>query len=432
MQTSLRAISNKAKDHPGHRFQNLFGLLNTPNLIDCYHRLRRNAAPGADGVDVDLYGQALIYNVEDLVHRLKSGSYRAKLIKRVYIPKANGKLRPLGLPATEDKLLQMAAARVLQAVFEPVFLSYSYGYRPGVGAHHAVEYLKKALRTRGIHWVVEADIKGFFDNIDHEWLLRMLRLHIDDEAFIALIRKWLKAGVLDIPGQILHPEQGSPQGGVISPILANIYLHYVLDLWFEKVVRKHSRRRAILIRYADDFVVGFYDLTDARRFFKVLGKRLAKFGLQLAQDKTRLLRFGKNGGSLNQSFDFLGFTFRWERSRKGLPIVSAIMSKKNFHAALRRLKDWLKANRFLKLPILMAALGLKLRGLYRYYGLYRNFSRLETLAHHLKWMLFKWLNRRSQRRSYTLKRFFSMLTRHPLPRPRLIKNLSPRRPYVPA
>ena len=432
MQTSLRGIANRARQEPKHRFNSLYGLLDEANLRDCYHRLNRRSAPGSDGVEVAEYGEALDSNVAELVERLKAGQYKAKLVRRVYIPKANGKKRALGLPATEDKLVQLAAARILTAIFEADFRDSSYGYRPGVSAHHAVQYLRQALQTRGLHHVVEADIKGFFDHIDHEWLLKMLRQRIADERFIGLITRWLKAGLLEVDGSVEHPESGSPQGGIISPVLANIYLHFVLDLWFEKVVRRHCRHRAILVRYADDFAVGFHAQQDAGRFLKALKGRLEKFKLELAEEKTRLMAFSQRRPPGQGAFEFLGFEFRWAKGRQGKAIVSAIMSPSRFRRTLRALTTWVKANRFLKLPDMMAGLSRKLTGIQRYFGWPLNYERLNTLQHQLKRVLMKWLNRRSQRRSYTWEGFKQMMWDFPLPKIKLTRSLKPRVAYVPS
>ena len=255
--TSLQGIANKAASQPDYRFRNLYGLLNEDLLLDSWSLMRQDAALGVDRVSAQDYEQDLAANVQDLVTRLKEKRYHAKLVRRCYIPKADGKLRPLGIPATEDKLLQLGVKRMLEAIYEQDFLRCSYGYRPQVGALDAVDKLTVKLQFGAYHYVVEADIQGFFDNLDHDWLLKMLAERIDDQALLHLIAKWLKAGVLDTDGKVLHPTTGSPQGGIISPVLANIYLHYALDLWFHKVVRPQCRGEACLIRYADDFVCAF-------------------------------------------------------------------------------------------------------------------------------------------------------------------------------
>jgi RNA-directed DNA polymerase len=251
MSTSLQGIAKKAQSQKQYRFRNLYGMLNEELLRESWREIKKHAAYGVDQISAQDYEQHLEENIRDLVERLKQKRYRAKLVKRHYIPKGNGKLRPLGIPAVEDKLLQVAATRLLEAIYEQDFLPCSYGYRPGVGALDAVDKLTVKLQFGRYHYVGEADIKGFFDTMDHEWLVRMLAERIDDRAFLGLIRKWLRAGILDTTGAILHPVTGTPQGGVVSPVLSNVYLHYVLDLWFEKVIKPQCRGEACLLRYAD-------------------------------------------------------------------------------------------------------------------------------------------------------------------------------------
>jgi len=312
----MLGIAKKAKSDKRYRFRNLYRELNEELLQDSWRLLRKNAALGVDRVSAAEYEANLEENIKQLVERLKRKRYRAKLVRRHYIAKGNGGVRPLGIPATEDKLLQLAEKRLLEAIYEQDFLSCSYGYRPLVGARAAVDELRVKLQFGGYHHLVEADIKGFFDNLSHQWLMRMLAERIDDEPFLRLIRKWLKAGVLDTDGQVLRPESGTPQGGIISPVLANVYLHYALDLWFEKVFQRSCKGAAFLHRYADDFVCGFGRAEEAQRFYNELEERLRKFGLELAQDKTRVMPFSRHRQG-ETSFEFLGFEFRWGGNRKG-------------------------------------------------------------------------------------------------------------------
>jgi len=329
VQTSLQAISKKASEQPAYRFRNLFGMLNEEMLRDSWRFIRKDAASGVDGVSAREYEQNLEGNIHQLVDELKRKRYRAKHVLRRYIPKGNGKSRPLGIPATQDKLLQLAVKRLLEAIFEQDFLRCSFGYRPNVGALDAVDKLTVKLQFGKYNFVVEADIKGFFDNIDHDWLLKMLAERVDDKALLWLIGKWLKAGVLDTDGKTLHPETGTPQGGIISPILANIYLHFALDLWFQKVVVPHCHGEACLIRYADDFVCAFEKEEDAQWFFAILGERLGKFGLELSAEKTQIIPFSPNLSPGKTSFDFLGFEFRWGKDRLGKPHVNRRTSRKS-------------------------------------------------------------------------------------------------------
>jgi group II intron reverse transcriptase/maturase len=291
--TSLRGIAKRAGAREDHRFRDLYRELDAAFLHHCWHALNKRAASGVDRVTAEAYERDLDANIQNLVARLKTKRYRAKLVRRCYIPKDNGGHRPLGIPALEDRLVQLACAKLLQAIYEQDFLPLSYGYRPRRGAQDAVGDLGFNLQYGRFGHVVEADLKGFFDHIDHNWLLEMLALRIDDRAFLGLIRKWLKAGILDTDGCVLHPESGTPQGGIVSPVLANVYLHYALDLWFERVVKPRCAGQALLIRYTDDYVCALQYRRDAVRFQRVQPKRLAKFHLELAPDKTRTVRFSR-------------------------------------------------------------------------------------------------------------------------------------------
>jgi len=416
MQTSLRGIANKAAQDKTHRFQNLFGLLTIEFLLWCWQFVNKRAAAGIDRIEAHEYALSLEFNVGNLVAGVKGGWYRAKLVLRKYIPKLNGKLRPLGIPAIADKLLQTAVAKILEAIYEQDFLPCSYGYRPGTGAHKAIKDLSAVLRTGRFHYVVEADIKGFFDNIDHAKLLNMLMLRIDDKPLLRLIRRWLKAGISDTGGQVLHPATGTPQGGIVSPILANVYLHYVLDVWFDEVVRAHCKGGAYLCRYADDFVCAFELESDARRFFEVLPQRLAKFGLEVAAEKTNMLRFDRKS---KQRFEFLGFEFHWGKGRQGYNVLKRRTSRTKLRAALANFKQWLNKNRYLPVPVLFAKLNRKLRGYWNYYGIRTNFKSLGEYFRHFKDILKSRLNRRSHRRSYSKPGFWALLKDFPLDKPRI-------------
>ncbi len=318
LQTSLRGIADRARRDPKARFRNVYMLLNEENLRECFRALRKDAAPGVDRVTFGEYERDLDTNIPALVERLKHKRYRARLVRRVNIPKGGGKLRPLGIPVLEDKILQMAVAKVLTAIYEEDFLPLSRGYRPGCDAREASRDWAAKLGGGSYKWVVDADIKGFFEHVDHDWMLEMLEQRIDDKPFLRLIHKWLKAGVLGTDGRVMHPAEGTPQGGAVSPVLANIYLHYALDLWFDRVVRRRSRGQCAMLRYADDFVVAFERQEDAERSLKELPVRLGKFGLELSDEKTRLVRFERgNPSGGNGSFDFLGFQYHWETTRRG-------------------------------------------------------------------------------------------------------------------
>ncbi len=425
MQTSLRGIANRAKSHKGHRFRNLYGLLNEENLHWCWRYLRKDAAPGVDRVDYQAYQDNLDANIHDLVERLKRKRYRAKLVRRRYIPKLNGKMRPLGIPATEDKLVQVAVAKILEAIYEADFLDCSYGYRPHRSPQEAAKHLNESLHYGRYCWVVDADISGFFDNIDHTWLITMLEERIDDGPFVRLIGKWLKAGILETDGQVVHPVTGTPQGGIVSPILANIYLHYALDLWFERRVRPRCGGAAMMIRYADDFVCAFQSRSEAEAFYEALGARLGKFGLALAPDKTHLLRFCRSDLKGSGRFDFLGFEFYWARTRSGRPGVKRRTSRKKLRASVATFTDWIKRSRSIPVGRLMVTLKAKYRGYCAYYGVIGNYASLAQFFYRTNRILLKWLNRRSQRRSYTWVGFQALLAAFGVEGPRLLAHRSP-------
>jgi group II intron reverse transcriptase/maturase len=425
VQTSLQAIAKKASEQPGYRFRDLFRLLDEEMLRDSWRSIRKNAASGADRVSVAEYEQNLDGNIHQLVDELKRKRYRAKHVLRRYIPKGNGKLRPLGIPATQDKLLQIAVKRILEAIFEQDFLRCSYGYRPGVGALDAVDKLTVKLQFGKYNYVVEADIQGYFNNIDHAELLKLLAERVDDKAFLWLIEKWLKAGVLETDGQVTHPETGIPQGGIISPILANVYLHYALDKWFQKVVIPHCRGEAGLIRYADDFVCAFEKEEDARRFYEVLGKRLGKFKLELSADKTQIIPFSAKRVGGSSSFNFLGFEFRWGKDQAGKPHVHKRTARKSLRNSLRRFKLWCKENRHRYLPDFFKALNAKLRGYFNYFGVHGNLPSLALYHYHAIKFVWKYLNRRSQRKSYNWEGFRQLLSEFGVVKPYIVNR--PRR-----
>jgi len=417
MQSSLKGINNRAIRNGKHRFGGLYRLLNVENLHWAYSQLNKKAAVGVDKVSHREYGLNLKENLENLNERLKNKTYKAKLIRRHYIPKSPGKMRPLGIPAIEDKIVQYAAAKILENIYEADFIESSYGYRPRRGAKDAVDEASKLGMFGGFNFVVEADIKGFFDNIDHDWLLKMIAHRVDDKAFVALIRKWLKAGILE-DGIVENPKSGTPQGGVISPVLANIYLHYALDLWFEMNAEKYCQGKAKIIRYADDFICFFEYKSEAENFYQKLPQRLAKFKLEVAPEKTKILLFScRWHPDENGSFEFLGFEFRWRFSRKGQPYALVRTAPKRQRKAIKTFADWLRKNRSRKLRPLMEEARRKMQGHYNYYGRAANGKALSTYWHHCKRYLFKWLNRRSQKRSYNWEGFTEMLKYFRLDRP---------------
>lgn len=408
--TFLRGIANKAKRRPDYRFKDLSRCLDKPLLVYCFRKLNRKSAPGVDKVTVEEYGKNLDANLNDLIGRLKRESYKAKLVRRKHIPKAPGKTRPLGIPAIEDKLVQTAVSVILSAIYEQAFYPFSYGYRPNRGGRDAVDDLTVRMQFGRFGYVVEADIKGFFNHLDHDVLLKMVAHRVDDKRFIRLINKWLKAGILEEDQSIQYPEEGTPQGGSISPILANIYLHYVVDDWFQRVVKPMCKGDAVLCRYADDFVCGFQYKRDAERFYEVLPKRLGKFNLQVAEDKTNILRFSRFAPGLKNRFTFLGFEFYWGLDKKGKPRLFKRTSRKKLKSVKTALKEFIKKYRHMKIPLLINKLNRKLQGHYNYFGVVGNLSALHIPYSCVVKALYKWLNRRSQRKSFTWDRLKSLVS----------------------
>jgi len=419
-QTSLQGIANKAAQDKTYRFRNLFGVLTAGFLFWCWDFINRKASAGVDKLDAIAYEECLISNIQQLAQQVKEGTYRAKLVLRRWIPKIGGKLRPLGIPAIADKLLQLAVAKVLEAIYEQDFLPCSYGYRPRTGAHKAIKDLTGELKSGKYHVVVEADIKGFFNAINHDLLMDMLDRRIDDKPFLKLIRKWLKAGVLETDGQVIQPLKGTPQGGSVSPILANIYLHYALDAWFEETVRTHCTGHVYLCRYADDFVCAFQNGRDAQRFYKALIQRLASFGLEVAEDKTQIIEFSHCKAKAKTKFDFLGFEFRWGVNRWGKPILKRRTSRDKLRASIVKFKAWFQKHSGLPKKILFAKLNRKLIGYYNYYGVTGNFQSLNSFVYQVKGLFFKWLNERSQRKSYNWKGYKELVKCFEIAKPRIL------------
>ncbi|MCP8690529.1 group II intron reverse transcriptase/maturase [Marinobacterium sedimentorum] len=423
MTTALHSIAFKARSHPRHRFQNLYGLLNSDLLYQSWGQLNKQAAAGIDGITMPEYRSNLVGNIQRVSRQLQQKCYRASAIKRIFIPKANGKQRPLGLPTVDDKLVQQSVSQILQSIWEGDFLPNSYGYRPNKSAHQAVHSLGLNLQFKGYGYIVEADIKGFFDNMNHAWLVRMLEQRIDDKALLSLIKQWLKARVKSPDGVFSKPTQGSPQGSVVSPVLANIYLHYALDLWFERKVKPRMNGRAMLIRYADDFVVAFQLRRDAERFYRVLPKRLDKFGLNVAPEKTHLKRFSRFHPGRKRNFQFLGFEFYWSLDVNKKPRLRRRTASKKQKATMSELYQWIKLQRSKPLRDWMPSLKRKLTGFRNYFGLPDNSRSLSRLFKHLLHSLYKWLNRRSQRRSYNWNSLKVMLGYFQIEPPRVSKRL---------
>ena len=429
--TKLQRIAEKARSDSGCRFTSLFHLMNMEMLRECFRGLRKDAAAGIDKVTKGEYAENLEENLTILVEKLHRMSYIPQPVRRVHIPKAgSNKKRPLGIPAIEDKLVQAGLTRILTAIYEQEFIGDSYGFRPGRSCHDALRAVSDEVEGGRIHYIVDADIKGFFDNVDHEWLMQFLDHRIADKRVLRYVKRFLKAGIME-DGAVSSSDRGTPQGGLISPILANIYLHYSLDLWFTRVFQKTCNGQSRIIRYADDFVVCFQCKEDATLFRRELDVRLAKFGLEISPEKTKIIEFGpfaqnkaKRGGGKAATFDFLGFTHYCGRSRNGRYFrMKRITSRKKFTAKIRMFKDWLKANRVLPTRELMDKVASKLRGHFAYYGVTDNSKGISRFYHEIRRLLFKWLNRRGKRGCMNWEKFEIFLKKFPLPCPRITVNL---------
>ncbi len=431
VQTKLKLITSRARRDRGCRFTSLAYLLNEGFLARCFWELKRGKAPGIDGVRWEEYAEKLTENLRGLVSRLKAKRYWPQPVKRVYVPKDEKSLRPLGLPVIEDKVVQMGIARILGAIFEVDFLEVSYGFRPNRSCHEALDRLDKAIMTKPVNCIVEADIKGFFDHVDHKWLMECLRQRISDPSFLRLIGRFLRAGIMEEGRYIQTTEEGTPQGGVLSPVLSNVYLHYVLDLWFERRLKRELSGYAEENRYADDFVICLQNKGDGERVLKALRERFAKFGLSLSEEKTRLLEFGRHAradaercGERPASFDYLGFTHFIDRTRRGKFKVGRRSSRKKFRAKMKAMNEWLKSVRnAVRLREWWVVLRAKLLGHYRYYGVSGNLIGIKRYYLRVLALVYKWINRRSQKRSYNRGGFAHYLEYYPLPKPRIYRNL---------
>jgi len=425
--TQLERVAKLAKAAPNLAFTTLAHHIDRSLLKEAYRRTRKDGAPGVDRTTAAEYAVNLESNLGSLLDRMKAGTYRAPPVRRVYIPKGSGATRPIGIPTFEDKVLQRAVCIVLETIYEQDFLPCSYGFRPRRNAHQALEALRdEAMKMRG-GWVLEIDIRSFFDTINHECLMAILRQRIRDGVLLQFIEKWLKAGVLE-SGVVQYPDAGSPQGGVISPLLANAFLHEVLDAWFEKVVRPRLLAGARLVRYADDAVLLFEREADARKVYAVLPKRFGRYGLMLHEAKTRLVPFRRPCESASSeqrpgTFDFLGFTHYWARSRKGNWVVKRKTAKSRFRSALKRVVEWCRKHRHDEVREQHRVLAAKLRGHYAYFGVPGNFPGLCRFHYEVRRAWRRWLCRRSRAHRRGWEWFEALSTQHPLPTPRITNPL---------
>ena len=426
----LMALAIRARGAPTCKFTSLAHLLTEDFLKECFRELKRGKSPGIDGVTVGEYAKALDENIADLVARLKAKQYKPQPVLRVYIPKPNGEKRPLGIPAVEDKIVQMAIKKILEAIFEQDFIGTSYGFRPHRSCHDALKKLDKVIMTSPVNFVVDMDISKFFDTVNHKKLMECLKQRVVDPSLLQLIGRFLKSGIME-EGKYFDTEMGTPQGGILSPVLANVYLHYALDKWFEEEVKPQLLGSAQLIRYADDFVVCFEKEIEARVFGEELRRRMGKFGLTISEEKSKIIEFGrcpcmgaKQYGLKCETFDFLGFTHFCDTTRNGKFKLGRKTSRKKFRQKMADMSAWLKGIRNrLELDKWWKLLELKLIGHYRYYGMSGNIRSLKNFHHHVVRLAFKWINRRSQRKSYNWDQFNRFLQFNPLPKPKIYQSL---------
>jgi group II intron reverse transcriptase/maturase len=426
MSTKLDRLSELAKEDPKRQFYSIAHMITPEAMYAAFRGLRKSASAGVDGVRYSDYEKDAARNIQTLYERLKNGKYQAQPLRRVYIPKENGKQRPLSIPALEDKLLQKAAVEILNAIYEQDFLDCSYGFRPGRGQHQALDEVRRVLCTKPTSWILEIDITAYFDTIVRNQLMEMIEKRVSDGSMLRLIRKWIKTGVIE-EGRLLISETGTGQGQPISPLLANIYLHDVLDEWFERDVKPRLKGQAHEIRYADDAVLCFQYREDAEKVMEVLPKRFAKYGLTLHPEKTRLLEFGryaagnaKRQGKKPDTFDFLGYTHVCARSRRGKFTVYVGTMKKRLKRGLTAVADWCRENRHMPVEEQQKTLNAKLRGHYQYYGRPTNYRGILQFYRQVRCLWWKWLSRRTRGKSMTWEKFAAILRKHPLTLPRIM------------
>jgi RNA-directed DNA polymerase len=423
MSPKLLEVRERAKRNPQRRFLSLAHLIDEGALKRAYQRIRKDAAVGVDDVTKEQYGQELESNVANLHGRMKTGRYRHQPLRRVHIPKDKGRTRPIGISCVEDKVVQGAVREVLEAVYEPIFYEGSYGFRPGRSAHQALRTLDRALMRGEANWILEADIQSYFDSIDRKMLMEMLKERAADTSLLRLVGRCLHVGVLD-GDEYSEPDEGTAQGSSLSPLLGNVYLHHVLDQWFERDVLPRMKGKALLIRFADDFAIGFEREDDAKRVMGVLGRRFERYGLRLHPEKTRLLPFGRprKGDPASKgpaTFDLLGFTVYWRRSQTGSWVPGFKTRTARLRKAVMAIADWCRRHRHLPVKEQHAALARRIEGHFNYFGVNGNARSLRRLVCQVERAWHKWLRRRGQRRPLSCTRFRDVLRRLPLPTPRI-------------
>jgi RNA-directed DNA polymerase len=419
METKLGQIAEKAKTSPQQVFTSIAHLMDKACLERSFRKLRRWAATGIDKKSYCDYEQDLAVNIDELHQRLKRGNYKAPDIRRAWIPKGDGNgKRPLGISTIEDKIVQRAVSDLLSVIYENDFSRYSYGFRKEKSAHQALAYLRERCMQYPFRWIIDADIKSCFDSFDHRIILEILKKRVNDGSILKLIGQWMKAGVID-GKQMFKPESGVPQGNIISPLLSNVYLHEVLDQWLEEI-RPMLKGEMFFIRFADDFVIGFEYREDAQRVYQTLPKRFKKYGLTIHPEKTRLLNFSPENKGDSRTFDFLGFTHYWTRSKRGYAVIKRKTKRAKVNRVFKAIYEYCRENRHSRVREQWTELCMKIKGYYAYFAIPGNFKFLKQVRYMTIQYWFKWLNRRSQYNSYTWKGFEELLKVFPLPRPRII------------
>ena len=430
--TKIALITKRSKEKPQEKMNNLAYLLNAEYLRECYQELKKGKAPGIDGRTLESYTKEEIeQEIENTITAMKAKKYNPKPVRQTFIEKLNGKLRPLGIPTVIDKIVQQGIKKIVEAIFEPHFLDCSYGFRPNRDCHQALKAVYKMVMTKPINWIVDIDIKGFFDNVNHHWMIECLEQRIADPNFKSIIIKFLKAGVI-IEGKYQKTDKGTPQGGILSPLLANIYLHYVLDLWFQRKLTKEIKGYTEMVRYADDFIIGAQTKLEAEEILEKVKLRLKEFGLEVSNEKTRIIEFGRyaktnsrdTGNNKPDTFNFLGFTHYCSKSKKGNFLMKVKTDKKRMSDKLREMNKWLKKIRnLITIKEIWKALSIRLKGHYNYYGVSSNSRSIQTFYYQTTRLTRKWMNRRSQKKSFSITEFYEYLKQYPIVKPALAYNM---------
>lgn len=423
----LQQIAEQVERYPEMVFTTLIHKIDVDFLREAFHRIRKKSFPGVDKMTAKKYAENLEENLIKLHQRMKSGKYVAPPVKRVWIEKENKKLRPIGMPTFEDKIVQRSVEMILSTIYEREFYNFSLGYRAGHSQHQALNQLREQCIKQNIKWIISADITGLFDNIDHGHLRDIICRRVNDGGIMRFIGKWLNAGVLD-GGAISYPERGTPQGGVISPLFSNIFLHHILDDWFVREVKLRIENKCFIIRWADDFIIGCENETDARHIMEVLPKRFSRFGLELNQEKTRLIYFGKpksdqGDGHKQSTFDYIGFTFYWSKSRKGNWVIKKKTARKSLNRFLKKVWYWCDKNRHEPIKEQFSTLCSKLRGFYQYFGVRSNYKSLEVALEYTEKAWRYWLSRRSHKGYINWEKFEKIRESFPFPKPRIVHNI---------